>query len=663
MIFTVSLSPVARKAMPGKCVQKSIGFIMNAVTISPADGVSEMEVLLLGPADFRGAAAKQLPAALAKKHPDICAIYLCSNDKERGLCNVPGVNVKVVKPIDAKAIRDAVSEFYGQQLRDSHPTYGTGADKVVSGDSNPTPPKVEVKEEPEPEPAPVDEPETPAPEAIEPEPEPVNPEPAQKLPPTPKEMVESVRTFQDWDILCKNLERDAIIQDALLRSSEFSGVKQMMEVYSVKMNDVMRDPLLTQEQKLAELASFGRERTNLAAAANASMVDKWLTMWNTVCTTAQRVVKSRLDEINSAVVKTQVMKDEFLQKQLEGGQPIQKQLTSYAVELVAIKSQLMDLWAFVNKEAYQEIAPKLNEKLPSESEFINSYFGESAKDFYAPNTEELIDRIMTGISESRIPMSQVQDKVSALFTTVLEMLKASGQYIDHQQDIITMLRANHVENIVVRDTLLKDCFRVFVGCEGTGLSATVAVYASMIARRGNTLVVDFTGHSHYDRYSQQPIELSRFMEERVQQPLLFVTTKEHQDPEQISLLMNELKNRMVYYRHLIVVLDAEQREELDQLGREALTISYVTDCSADSISKVSQAYQESRSIPNVGRMLVSIDAPVDATILIKTMGMDMTNTRLVLLPYLNDIKKMAIVNGDPAEYGDVMRIFESAFRV
>lgn len=675
MIFAASLNLVGRKALPNKCAQKSVGYIINALPLNPDE--SQMEVVILGPQDFRAAASGGLNTALSNKHPNVCAIYFYSKDAEKSLCTADGVYTKQAKKIDVSVVKDAVSEFYGQQLRDNTIQVGDGSDRIGAGDRNPVPkravqvnrrPEREEKTETDTQEARTPEPEEPAPQTelnVEPEPQP-QPEPVaqeRKLPPSPMELVESCKTFEDWDVLTEQLKRDSVISDALLRSSEFQGVRQMMDVYSVKMNDVMADSRLTPEQKMDAIKEFGHSRQVLAAASNSKMVDDWLKLWHCVCSVAESIVRDRLDAIQSAVASTQVNMNGFIEQQVTAAHDAETKVSEYAVEIANIQARLVNLWQFAYNESVTNIGAHLNDDLPSDNAYINSYIGEAAKEFNTDNAESLINKIFTGLRQGNLSLSQVQDELGAMYNVCFKTMERLGEVTFFQKDVIDMLRANHVENIVIRDTLLKDCFRVFVGTSGVGTSATVAIYASMMARRQNTVVIDLTGHAKYERYGQEPISLGRFMEERVQQPLLFVTTNDSQDPEQLALLMSELKARMSYYRNIIVVLDAAQKEELDQLGRDALTISFITNCTSDSLDAVSVAYRESRGIPNVGRMLVAIDAPVDASVLVKTLALDVSTTRLVLLPYHSDVRKIAITKSNPADYGDILSIYEAAFRV
>ncbi len=666
MIIAASLSVMTRKALPNKSRQVSINTIIPMLNTAPQT-TNDAEIVILGPMDFRGAAASALPKAIESAHPDICIIYLCTNDKEKALCP-DRAHIKVVRHIRAEDIKDAVSEFYSKDLQTLQKEMGSGSDRIFQGDRNPVPPRATAPTpEPPPETPPVTPPE-PAPDEGDEAPPPLEeptppPVPSSRpLPPTPVQVVQAAKSIEDFEMFKQKLHRDALMADALQRSNELQGIQQMLSVFSVKMQDVVADPHLTNEQKLAAIREFGNNRSALAASQNAKLVEEFLQVWSAVVSTSDRIVQDRLDEINAAVVKAKTQKADYIEHVMSSTGTAEKEVSDLAIELINIWGQMTSLWRFAYGEA-SEISAGLNDGLPSDNEYINAMLGKAAEDFYTSNAENLVAKLFKGIQDGRVAMTQVQDQCSALISVLMQMALKNQELFGAQREIMTMLRANNVESIVIRDTLLKDCLRVFVGTENTGLTATTVMYAGMMSRRANTLVIDLTKHSHYDRYGFKPYTLEQFNEDRIQNQLTYVTASEELDPEQLTKLVDTCKSRMDYYACLLFVVDAEQAEVLDQLGREALTINYVTDCSTHSMDKIAACYHKAREIPNVGTLLCTIDAPVDAATVVTKLGMDISRTRLVLLPYLREIKKAAIVGEDPSAYKDTQYLYEQAFRV
>lgn len=659
MVYVASLSLLAKKALGSKCHQSSINGILDTLSIDPA--VSNMDVVLLGPADLSGPAGKKIPEAVAKRHSGVCVIYLCTNDREAKLFpDAP--HIKQVKRIKDTVISEAVTEFYGEDVKANNPKYSSAADKVGALGTNPEPPR--------PIAPPVEEEETtaeaPAPVELElPEAQVEQPTVAENEPPKPspaEDVIASVKSVKDWDILKRQINRDSIIRQLILENNEFAGVANMLNVWDLRIRDVWADPHKSNEEKMRAVQEFGANRQVLQATYNSVLVDKFVSLLERVVSVCSATVEERCNEITHAVISVQQNKDAFLEKAVSGEDSLDDTLYERMVELQSIEGELCKMFAFLHHEGMEEIVGRLGEKLPSTNEYINNVLSVSAKLYQPGNTVNLAQAIVDSLAKGQVQLSLIEDKVKGLMSTMFQVIVAQNKVIQYQRDVISCLRANNVESLVVRDSLLKECFNVIVGSEHTGLTATSAIYAGMLSRRDNTLVVDLTGHSHYDRYGYDTVSLDEFMVERIQRPLLFVTGSVDNDPEKVFHLMEELKSRLTYFRHLIIVLDAAQLNVLDQVGREALSISYVTNCTIESLAAITAAYEAGRKIPNVCHKLICIDSPVDVGMLIATLKMDISMTKLIPIPYLREIKQAAIVRQQPHTYNDVLRVFEEAFR-
>ena len=657
MVYVASLSLLAKKALGSKCHQSSINGILDTLSIDPA--VSNMDVVLLGPADLSGPAGKKIPEAVAKRHSGVCVIYLCTNDREAKLFpDAP--HIKQVKRIKDTVISEAVTEFYGEDVKANNPKYSSAADKVGALGTNPEPPRPiapPVEETPAEAPAPV--------ELELPEAQVEQPTVAENEPPKPspaEDVIASVKSVKDWDILKRQINRDSIIRQLILENNEFAGVANMLNVWDLRIRDVWADPHKSNEEKMRAVQEFGANRQVLQATYNSVLVDKFVSLLERVVSVCSATVEERCNEITHAVISLQQNKDAFLEKAVSGEDSLDDTLYERMVELQSIEGELCKMFAFLHHEGMEEIVGRLGEKLPSTNEYINNVLSVSAKLYQPGNTVNLAQAIVDSLAKGQVQLSLIEDKVKGLMSTMFQVIVAQNKVIQYQRDVISCLRANNVESLVVRDSLLKECFNVIVGSEHTGLTATSAIYAGMLSRRDNTLVVDLTGHSHYDRYGYDTVSLDEFMVERIQRPLLFVTGSVDNDPEKVFHLMEELKSRLTYFRHLIIVLDAAQLNVLDQVGREALSISYVTNCTVESLAAVTAAYEAGRKIPNVCHKLICIDSPVDVGMLIATLKMDISMTKLIPIPYLREIKQAAIVRQQPHTYNDVLRVFEEAFR-
>ena len=395
MVYVASLSLLAKKALGSKCHQSSINGILDTLSIDPA--VSNMDVVLLGPADLSGPAGKKIPEAVAKRHSGVCVIYLCTNDREVKLFpDAP--HIKQVKRIKDTVISEAVTEFYGEDVKANNPKYSSAADKVGALGTNPEPPRpiappVEEEETTAEAPAPV---ELELPEAQVEQPTVVENEPPKPSP--AEDVIASVKSVKDWDILKRQINRDSIIRQLILENNEFAGVANMLNVWDLRIRDVWADPHKSNEEKMRAVQEFGANRQVLQATYNSVLVDKFVSLLERVVSVCSATVEDRCNEITHAVVSVQQNKDAFLEKAVSGEDSLDDTLYERMVELQSIEGELCKMFAFLHHEGMEEIVGRLGEKLPSTNEYINNVLSVSAKLYQPGNTVNLAQAIVDSLA-------------------------------------------------------------------------------------------------------------------------------------------------------------------------------------------------------------------------------------------------------------------------
>lgn len=651
MVYASSLCFTARKALDSKCIQATVPSITEQLPIDP--DLTNMHVVLLSAKDLTGHAGKKLRAAVQSRHSAVCVIYMYVSEREGQLFPEAPCSVRV-KSITVDAIRNAISEFY-------------------------TPPVKQVVEQ-----RPFEEPPEPLPQIVEEEPAEIAPEPStvppldlpilegipqpQPAPPpedyrSPEDSIASVKDVRDWGVLKQQLNRDAVIRALILENNEFAGVVNMLNVWDLRIRDVWTNPHMTSEEKMRAVQEFGSNRQTLQATHNSVLVSKFVSLMERVVSVCVQTVEERCGQISKAVVSMETNKEAFLEMAVSGTTDPYDKLYNSMMELQCTQGELCKLFSFMHAEGMDEILKRFDENLPSSNDFINNTLTISAKLYLPGNSAHLGEILMEALHKGQVQLSMVEDKITALMDTLFRVIEQQHDVIRYQRDVISCLRANNVESIVVRNSLLKDCFQVFAGCENTGLSSTVAMVAGMKSRVHNTLVVDLTGHAHYARYGFTTLPLEEFLVDRVQKPLLMVVGDPMVDPENVQMLLEELKARLSYYHNLIVVLDPVQKPLFDQIGREARSISYLTNCTPESMSCIADLYKDCRGLPNVAHRLLCIDSPVDMGSLLASLKMDISLTQLIPIPYLREMRQAAIVGQQPHTYADLLRVFEEAFRV
>ena len=280
------------------------------------------------------------------------------------------------------------------------------------------------------------------------------------------------------------------------------------------------------------------------------------------------------------------------------------------------------------------------------------------------NTQEIANKLMGVIRETVAEkpgtLAALDRYVTDFIDAIVRMLKSDEDIIEEQQQMIRLLKAHKVEDVVVVDGVLKSVLNVFVGADGSGRTATTLVWAGCQTRRRNTLVIDLSNNSKVEDYGVNTVDLDTFMRSRIDKPLCVVRGKVA-DIEELGDLVVELKTRLDYYAYMDIVLDDTQVDYVKFLADESLTVNYITDCTNESIAKIADVYSQVVT-NNVAYKLIMIDPPVSVLDIANRAGVDPTSTKCISIPYVQKVKTCSVVHDVPYEYPEVRAVYEEAFR-
>ena len=473
--------------------------------------------------------------------------------------------------------------------------------------------------------------------------------------------IENIKDFHDWDYYTQCLKRDAVMRELLEENATFQGVVQMLNVLDTEIKGVFYDRGLTTEQKFEKIMDIGNKRSQLMATHNDIVSKKVMEIVETITSSARRVTEELVVEHRDAL--------EMLNKQdrnLMDESHISKAIDSRSaivIELMSLHRSVLSLLHTVGADV-QDFIVNMNKNLPSDNEFINSMVGKAGIVNIPTNTQEIANKLMGVIRETVAEkpgtLAALDKYVTDFIDAIVRMLKSDEDIIEEQQQMIRLLKAHKVEDIVVVDGVLKSVLNVFVGADGSGRTATTLVWAGCQTRRRNTLVIDLSNNSKVEDYGVNTVDLDTFMRSRIDKPLCVVRGKVA-DIEELGDLVVELKTRLDYYAYIDIVLDDTQVDYVKFLADESLTVNYITDCTNESIAKIAAVYSQVVT-NNVAYKLIMIDPPVSVLDIANRAGVDPTSTKCISIPYVQKVKTCSVVHDVPYEYPEVRAVYEEAFR-
>lgn len=469
----------------------------------------------------------------------------------------------------------------------------------------------------------------------------------------------NVSSYKEWELFKTSMRHDSMVQSLILEHSEYEGLAQMLEVLDTQIQAVWRDSTMTSDQKFTEIKRIGLQKSTLRAGVNAINIEKAISIISTIVLAAQRTVDDKLNSIDASVYKITSDKEmiadtSFIDKAIQNRTKVQ-------FELLEIGRGILDIYKSTQNFISGEIS-ELDKNLPSSNAFINEMIKPIGTQIFTPsNTAELVKRMSQAMQENQLVWSQLEDKVEQCIDTMFQLCNADEKLINYQQQVIAMMKANRVESVVVADTLLKRILRLYVGTDNTGRSATAITWSGILSKRGNTLLIDITGRAKFKDYGITPTYIGDFMNSRIERPMLCVESRGKLNAEEISNLISQVRTRLNYYQYVNVIVAPEDTDIMNQLSEEAYVIHYITNCSTASIDQMRKVVA-ANTVPNIAKKLIVIDTPISPLTIADNIGVDLTNTKLIPLPALNEIRACALKHDRPYDYPEITRIYEEAFR-
>lgn len=688
MIYSASLGSAVKKSQKDKAYLTSIDRIVTQMPLDPM--VSTMDAVILGPKDVMGVAGAKVQAAINAKHPGLCVIYLYTKDAEKNFiqCDYS----KLCKKIDDKAITDAVTDFLGDHLVRAGRMEVESKDFQINGPAKAiTKQEEEIHEAPK-EVAQVEEPEqlvlkpgevnvvTGAPvdtddfddlnepAAPTPTPEPVQ-EPIQLDESKPtyvpandtvvQSQIDSIKNYHDFEVLKKALEKDQVIAEVLAENADYQQVTQMLEVLDANIKTIFIDSSLTPSERYERIKEVGLQRSNLKGRANDMIIKKTTDIFNKVTSIVDSFVESRVSTMEKSLTKITLDKSVIE----SGGVDIMnliEERTKMEIELMELVRNIIDTYKSMDTLVADELAA-LDAELPSTNDFVNQVLAPQRGLFTPQNTSALCTALMNSLQNQRITMSSLETRVKQVINVIFAICAKNDIIIEYQANLIKLLRANKVEDIVVVDTMLKGVLRLFIGAPDTGSTATVLTRSGMQSRTANTLIVDISGNGKWDDYGITPYKWDDFVVERPHENLC-VVTMDNIDPEKIHAMIGEMKKFLDYYQFINVKINYDQVDAINQLCDDAIVAHIISDCRASNIRALKPAVEAIWS-KNIAKKLVLVDAPTDDILSVaKELGCDILTTKVIPIPHLTEMKGCAISRKRPYLDKIIADTFEGAFR-
>lgn len=635
MIYGVSLGPFVKKALAGRGFQTNSSKLMELLSLDPS--VSRMDAVVLGPKDVSGSKGKQLREAVATRHPDIGVVYFYYKEAEAQLIEGDVLKLRVPK-VTLEHVQDAILTITGgKDIREDGRMFESADKRSYRSDAD----EAAAASEPASE-----------------ESETADWQPAAPNSSELEHRVVEMGTFPNFDYLKKSLDKDHIQDELSSHNTQYAEVVYMLEELDAQIVNVFKNSSIPPDMRFEKLKAIGVNRAAYKGMENSLLVDKLLSVMESVVQSAEEAVDARIYQMREAldtITSARQMYEDHgkLQELIDARMSVQMDLMELSKQIIEMY-QAMDL-------SVQEMIDRFQESGPSGIPYINEMMDPIKPLFIPQNMHAITSRLLSDLNKNKLTFSIIEEKVRGVINLVFKLCEEDATIIAYQQKLIKLLQAQRVEDVVIVDHVIKNSLRLFVGPSDTGRTATALTWSGVSSRRHNTLLLDLTGNSKLGQYGVEAVALEEFLSNRIERPFLCAAGTLDNPSEQADGIVSELKQRLNYYAQIHVLLDASQTELIGLLAPSALSIHFITDCSPRGTALLKPAVEAFKE-PNIAQKVILIDPPVDPIRLVQELAIDPLTTKVMVLPRLQYIRACSLNRMKPYESKEVEEVFEQVFR-
>lgn len=605
--------------------------IITSLNLDPTISEPQREAYVITSDDIKNAKLKQqLVAALATKHPKARVIFIDKQGKNVLPQDTPGIDALLSKPRPAQ-----VPEVIGQVIAvDAVSDVAQIQEQPIIAEIPEFDPVMEFPEPPafqEPEefqqPDFFEQPIMPEVSIPLPEPEPVY---VPQVEPEPEDRgseyvgrIKNASTVSDIGIVMREMTASALIKEMVDSNTSYAMVEEKLKSINDSIFSIMQDPTIrTLEEKLTKVRALTHDKAFFSSKGNTLIEQRLEEVIDTICSQTSSLLQSRLDEIDTAIIKVKTAKE------MDAGSPRLAGLNEERINLILeLRTLEMELEAIYKNtdNLVMGVVTDIAEKAIdiTGNEILNAQIRARGDILVGNSTKDAIRAAMT-LSNEKLSseFSTMHVKVVAMVKVLSKLFDLDREIIAAQQQLINFLRANKIEDTVIAESLLKKSLRLFVADEGTGRTIIPYLLSYYKSRQNaNVLLFDITGTGKYAEYNIPTMTPENFLINQNQQEFLVVSGNVANTVATAQRIVTALTKAADYYRVVNVILRPDQKELLETIAPDVLCINYITDVTPAHIS-TTKTLMEELQFENVAQRVILNKCDIPVKPIITRLGLD-----------------------------------------
>lgn len=463
----------------------------------------------------------------------------------------------------------------------------------------------------------------------------------------------------------REITSGTVIKELIDDNMEYTNIESRLKGITEKIYAVYADPTIrSEEEKLDKVKALLYDKDYYEAKANTIIEQRVEELISTVVDKTKECLQKRLDELDEAIVNLNVKPaNGFDYAGLAG---LTDARANILLELQVLDKEVRDIFGVTNK-----VADDMSTKIANNSsdltghELLNARLRLTGESVVSDKSIEAILGILNSAEDATGEFKTASRSIVIMMQKLNKLIELDKEQIAMLSQTIQFLRANNVEDTIIKETLIKKSMRIFVGKEGTGRSTVPYVLSKIKSRQNcNVLYMDLTGTCKTRNYGEEMYSYEDWFANRYEKEFCAVEGKIPDTVEAAQSLMVALTKAADYYRVINVVLDPSQKALFDVMAPDVLTINYIVEGTSGNLDFFREFIKDT-SYDNVAqRVIINKCVTAVCNPIIGKLGLvNNLNVHVTTIPYIPALVECALREIKPYELENVKEAFREASKV
>lgn len=463
------------------------------------------------------------------------------------------------------------------------------------------------------------------------------------------ERVKNAGSVSDVSVLMREITASTLVKDLIETNSTYAGIEEKLKSLNEAIFSILNDKTIrTLDEKLSKVHSLLHDKAFFSSKGNTLIEQRLEEVIDTICTRVNELLQNRLSEIDTAINRSLELKGiEDYTPRLAG---LNSERTNLIIELQTLEFEIQDIYKLTDNLSV-DVAGYIAQSAKdlTGNEMINAHIEARGTTVLTADTVNIIRAILdTPTNKTPEAFKEMKMRIINERKLLSKLFDLDQEIITAQQAVINYLKTKNIEDTVVAETLLKKSLRVYVGPEGCGRTIIPYLLSRYKSKQNaNVLCLDLTGTNKYADYGIQYMHIDTYLTELNQRPFMLVAGAIDNSIEAAQKIVTTLLKAADYYRVINVVLSPEQRELLETIAQDVLSVNYMVDTNPTNIKTMRETIERS-NFDNVARRVIINKCDIPLKSIITKLGLyDSLDFQICTIENIPTISEASLVGYNP----------------